>query len=521
MSTISNIIQAISWTLVHSLWFGLIMIVFAGLVILFTRRSVPAVRYNLFTALLFMFIAACTVTFINALSGENFSDSSGIVPAYDVDKRLGSMSMVTAAYSNLILFLQQYGQPLVFVWMAVMTWKFRGMWRATKKVRTLRSQHIIIPTQELTDRVAYLAKKLGIRKVVSIMESAVINIPVVIGHLKPVILLPVGVTTNLTIGEVEAILLHELAHIRRNDYLINIMQCVGEMIFFFNPGMLWVSSLMRRERENCCDEIAINATNNKLQFVEALIHFKEYSISKNQYAMGLFSRKNLLLHRVRRIVEAENASLAGREKIIFTLSMGMCLFLFSIFYKSDVSAPKIAVQQQVQAMNSQYHPDIPANVHLVYRAKSTTQQGNGKPVSKKPAVVKARDASRTMNKIITPSAESRDIVMADERGRLEQNESKADKDRRRAEESRIAAERDRVQADRDREVAERDRVQAEKDRVQADKDRQRADRDRLAAEKDRLQAEKDRLNAEKDRQQADRDREAANKDRGTLNKTTA
>src|SRR4030095_11498069 len=95
------------------------------------------------------------------------------------------------------------------------------------------------------------------------LQSSLTKVPVVIGHLKPVILFPIGILNSLPQNEVEAILLHELAHIARNDFLINLLQQFTEIIFFFNPAVIWVSSCIKSERENCCDDIAISVTQDK------------------------------------------------------------------------------------------------------------------------------------------------------------------------------------------------------------------------------------------------------------------
>jgi beta-lactamase regulating signal transducer with metallopeptidase domain len=87
--------------------------------------------------------------------------------------------------------------------------------------------------------------------------------------------------TTLPASEIEAILLHELAHIRRRDYLVNLLQSFSDIIFFFNPAVLWLSSLIRDERENCCDDIAIGEVKNKKQFIHALLSFQEYNLIQN------------------------------------------------------------------------------------------------------------------------------------------------------------------------------------------------------------------------------------------------
>src|SRR5688572_11218736 len=159
------------------------------------------------------------------------------------------------------------------------------------------------------------------------------------GHLKPVILVPVGILTGLPAAEVEAVLLHELAHIRRHDYLVNFIQRAAEMLFFFNPALLWVSSLLRIERENCCDDIAIAKTKDKLQFVEALISFKEHSLRHPQYALGLFGKRNLLIQRVSRIVHNRNKTLSPFEVVFFGVNLFVFVLLISVTRKPVTPEP--------------------------------------------------------------------------------------------------------------------------------------------------------------------------------------
>ena len=121
-------------------------------------------------------------------------------------------------------------------------------------------------------------RQLDIRRRVKLVESVLVRAPMVIGQLRPIIYIPLGLINHLPASEMEAVLLHELAHIRRYDYVVNMVQQVAECLLFFNPGFLWISSLLREERENCCDDIAIAHTRDRVEFVRALVRFKEHSL---------------------------------------------------------------------------------------------------------------------------------------------------------------------------------------------------------------------------------------------------
>ncbi len=110
---------------------------------------------------------------------------------------------------------------------------------------------------------------------VALLESCRVDVPVVIGYFRPVILAPVAVLAGMPAGQVEAILLHELAHIRRRDYLVNLLQAVVESLLFYHPAVWWISSVVRAERENCCDDLVLAARGNAAEYAAALTALEE------------------------------------------------------------------------------------------------------------------------------------------------------------------------------------------------------------------------------------------------------
>jgi len=175
-----------------------------------------------------------------------------------------------------------------------------------------------------------LAAKLQIKRKVRLLQSGIATTPVMLGFLKPIILFPAGLLTALPPEEVEVVLLHELAHVMRRDYLMNLLQQLTEVFLFFNPAVLWVSALIKTERENCCDDIALSATNyDKVNYINALVAFQEFHLSASQYAPALLGRKKHLLTRVRRIINNNNKTLNAMEKLLLTsgLAIAGCLVL--------------------------------------------------------------------------------------------------------------------------------------------------------------------------------------------------
>ncbi|MEL6134871.1 MAG: M56 family metallopeptidase, partial [Bacteroidota bacterium] len=168
-------------------------------------------------------------------------------------------------------------------------------------LQNLRFRHTQPMEFEWQNRLNRMARKIGIRDTLLMLESDKITGPMVLGHLKPVVLFPVGLLTSMTPAQVEAVLAHELAHIIRNDFMVNLIQTVIESIFFYHPAIWWISAQVRTEREHCCDDMAVEILQDKKNYAEALTLVATYSLRKPQLAMGMQGNKKHLLHRIKRL----------------------------------------------------------------------------------------------------------------------------------------------------------------------------------------------------------------------------
>lgn len=498
-----HLLQTLSWTFIHSLWLGLILSVIAGLIMLFTARSAASVRYALLTGSYFLFLSVLIICFY--IEWNAFENETAKIIVSGANENVGMFRQlwIQHALNGITGFLNTNSFWIVLIWAVVIFIKAAKMLLDLMYVSRMRSRELYSPGEEWIQRLRELTQSIGIKKKVSMAESALVKVPMVIGHLKPLILMPVGIVSNLSAAEVEAVLLHELAHIRRHDYLVNFIQRVTETLLFFNPGLLWVSSLMRIEREHCCDDIAIGKTDNPLQFAEALISFKEYSMKPQHYALGLFGKKSLLLQRMTRIVYKRNKTLSPFEFIFFATNLVLfCLLVLGKGRQYDnVDEANRSGSFYIESSSTVAFSDI-------QRIKTSVKKElAGKPFSTKTDPVKyssehveATDEEKT-EPDEQPVMQNRQIAEA-----IVKQQTKYSDDLQQYEAHRL-------QAEHDREVAEMDRAAAEKDRMRAAEDRARAEIDRMNAAKDREQAEKDRLQADKDRERAEKDREQAEKDR--------
>ncbi|NBL65122.1 M48 family metalloprotease [Flavobacterium sp. NST-5] len=329
--TNENLLKAISWTLVHSLWQGIVLAILAGLIILFTKKSTAHVRYNILAGLFLVFIATIGFTFYLAFDGFRANASTETLEfnnqiAHFQEDILIEKTVVESSFQKIVGFLNQHSQEIVLLWFFIFCLKCVGIFRNLNHIYRIRNYRTQTPSEFWINRVEELAQMLQIKKKIILLESQLVKVPSVTGFFKPMILIPVGLISHLPQDQVESILLHELAHIRRKDYGINLLQNFAEILFFFNPGVLWVSSIIKEERENCCDDIAVGITKSKSKFINALVSFQEYNMKENKLAVGFGGRKNSLLERAKRIVYNHNKSLSNIEKTFLSI----CIIMIAI-----------------------------------------------------------------------------------------------------------------------------------------------------------------------------------------------
>jgi beta-lactamase regulating signal transducer with metallopeptidase domain len=192
----------------------------------------------------------------------------------------------------------------------------------------LKSRGLVRPGKHWKEKALELARKSGIRKNIRIFESIYVRVPLTAGYLKPVILFPIGMLGSIPPEQVEAILLHEMAHILRRDYLVNALQSIMEAIFFYHPAVWIISEKIRTERENICDDIAVKQSNDTLNYIKALTNMENLT-SKSPVLINAFSgRKRRLINRVRRMVYTEGRRIRPAEGLVTLLVLITLAIIF-------------------------------------------------------------------------------------------------------------------------------------------------------------------------------------------------
>ena len=507
-----RLLKTISWTLVHSLWQGLAMAILAAFILLATRRQKALLRYNLLATLLLTFVVGTMAT---AIIEWNFFEYAGRIRSikylnvlavpmdrFDSSQIAQAQSWFKTNIIRLSALFEQNQPILVSVWILILSLKSIKMGLNIWYAFRLRWYKTYQPSLYWRNRLEELSAQIKVNQRVMLLESALVTGPAALGFFKPLILIPVGLLNNLPAEQVEAVLLHELAHIRRGDYLVNFIQCLLENIFFFNPGLLWMSNLIRQERENCCDDLAIAAMKNKTLYINALVAFQEYKLHGARYALAFAGQKAPLLDRVKRIINHHNyKTLSIMEKISLLATV---LLISAVTFLSLHNTQAQTTRENRIASFSNVNVSgsgTASNPQIMFLKDVNGKTYSIKRVDKKIQEMYVNGEKLSEDKYVEYEAVIKEI------------DEQIERDRAQAELDRQQAERDREQAMRDRQQAERDRLQAMRDQEQAKLNRAQADRDRLQAEKDRQQAELDRQQAVKDRIQAEKDRKQAEEDR--------
>jgi beta-lactamase regulating signal transducer with metallopeptidase domain len=221
--------------------------------------------------------------------------------------------------------IQPWLPEIVLVWFGgVLLAAFRPLlsWRTVRRLRTAGVSPVGSPVHEVLRR---LVQRLGLAKAVEVLQSSLVKTPVVIGCIRPLVLLPLSVVAELPPAQLELILAHELAHIRRRDYLVNLIQTVVETIFFYHPAVWWLSHEIRNERENCCDDVAMATVGSRADYGRALLAIAELRAAAT--ALSVAAGGGSLLARIQRIAGCEPPPrLAGGGSILLVILASLAIF---------------------------------------------------------------------------------------------------------------------------------------------------------------------------------------------------
>ena len=260
-------IEHLGWTLIHFLWQGALIAAAYGIA---RRLRTPRLRYFFACVALAVMAAAPVITYIAIPPASAPANPYvGTIPASSAVADSASTSFATLSPAT-SAFHDDVMPWLVLAWFAGATafWlRLTGSWIIATRMRSM----LVRPApREWQRRLDEIAGRIRVSRPTKLIVSAAVQVPTVVGWLRPAVLIPIGALTGLPAEHIEALLAHELAHVRRHDYLVNILQSIAEALLFYHPAVWWISSQLRNERELCCDDEAVAISSDAFTYVRAL-----------------------------------------------------------------------------------------------------------------------------------------------------------------------------------------------------------------------------------------------------------
>jgi uncharacterized protein involved in exopolysaccharide biosynthesis len=360
----------IGWALLHSLWQGaLVGAVFAVLRFALRRRSAGA-RYLAGCLSLGLLLAAPVLTLLSGPTPSTTPVSGSPVMSTFRGAVLSGFSLggLQSAYGGNGLyslsqwgtgFLWQVAPVLAAGWVLGVAFFSARLSRSCWWVRNIRLRDNEPLEAAWLETLNDLRLRLGVSRPVRLLKSALVEVPTVIGWLRPVILVPAAILSGLTPQQLEAILAHELAHVRRHDYLVNAFQCLVETLMFYHPVAWWISRCIREERENCCDDLVIEVCGDRLAYARALAAMEGLRGELPDLAFG--ASGGSLLNRIRRLLggASETGAVSIRQLSgLALLGIGLLLVVLGV----RLALSPTTYQSTVRIRVEREQPDGPAGL---------------------------------------------------------------------------------------------------------------------------------------------------------------
>jgi len=309
------LVEAIGWSVIHSLWQGAIIAFLLWTVLSIIKTKRANTRYLISNFALFTQIIISCFTFgkFYQFGNSNIGYSSSLASNISI-----SLAGEISILDSFTQFFTQNMDTIVFLWIFGAILFTIRMLMGYSYIFYLRNQYLTPINKSIIKKVNSISNQLNITKKISVHESSLIQSPLITGWLRPMILFPIGLVNQLNTNEIEAIIAHELAHVSRHDILFNFLQSLSEIIYYYHPGIWWISNQIRKEREHSCDDIALQVTGNQLDYAKALLQVQNYARTP-QLALGFSGKKGQLLTRVQRVLSPTETKNRLFEKLILSI----------------------------------------------------------------------------------------------------------------------------------------------------------------------------------------------------------
>ena len=409
--SVSPLVRALALALVDFVWQGAAIGLATALVLALSRRAGANARYGIACAGL----AAMTVAPVLTAAGHLSATPRVSATTAITGETASAFATVTAeAGSGHRLpvtrgaMFREWLEPrlpaVALLWTAGVLLMATHLFAGWVRVKRIRRSAAVLETSRWPARVRARAGRFATTRRVRLLVSSIVDVPAVIGFVRPAILVPASALSGLTPAHLEAILLHELAHVRRGDYLVNVVQCVVEVLLFYHPAVWWVSSQIRREREHCCDDVAASLCVDRMTYARALTSLEELRGPAPRLALGAAGGD--LLARIRRLIDPERVS---SPRVSGGFAMGLIVTIALLALGTQAGSLAVGADQSATVAP----PSRPVEAApIVTAATPTSTTTSGTPIA-----LPARPARPTQ------AAPAMTIVGAEPSARVDQDQT--------------------------------------------------------------------------------------------------
>ncbi|XPF93415.1 M56 family metallopeptidase [Colwellia sp. RE-S-Sl-9] len=343
----SPLIYSIALTLIHFLWQGVLVALALKTALVFTPNQKSQLRYAFSSAAMILNLLLPLMTFFIIFKPDYLQLTQNLsqnpITGFEFTQIISSES---EWYSNAVDYLPY----LTVTWLSVISVLSLKLIFELYSVNQLPKQDTLIPDEDLFTRFQNLSQQIGIKKAPSLMISLNTSVPMAIGWIKPIVLIPVSMLTGLTPTQLDMLMLHELAHIRRYDYFVNFIQSIVEIILFFHPCVLWVSNQMRNEREYCSDDIAVRHCGNPIAYAHTLADTASLCNKHRHHSipnMAMAASGGDLTQRVLRLVNEHHCASSNQASKWFASLTILSVILF-------ISSQQLITQFEIELNSPSY-----------------------------------------------------------------------------------------------------------------------------------------------------------------------
>ena len=393
-----EVMQRFAGSLLHFVWQGAVIALFAAVGLRLLRHRPAETRYAFAIASLVCMLAAPIFTLVFYTQTGAIAQRLILVLSQMPAEGGAPAALETSLWARRII-LTWIAGVIVFAIRLVVGWRLS--WQLVKS-----AEEILVPG---VAKIFENAKeRLGLHRPIHLLAHVRLDSPVVVGWLRPVVLLPISLVTGFTPEQLSAILAHELAHVRRHDFVVNILQRCVESILFYHPAVWWLSKRIRAEREHCCDDIAVRFCGSRKIYAEALIVMER--ARQPRPILAVAGADGIVLQRFRRVLGLSTSAVDWQSAVgtMIFLSVWIIVGMWQSLNTLE-AAPALAIKPPAPPaliMPATAPPVVAQSVNAI-AAILTAQPVEPQQTAQAPAAIGA--AKGTIQGVVTRAGTSEPI----------------------------------------------------------------------------------------------------------------